>query len=110
MAWKDQSKACRSYLILIYALSVPATAYCLTRGSEKLTYQWALLTLASIFIATINVRLPKISSVISMGDVFVILCLLYFGAGPALLMYWIDITVAHLSDVVRRHGFHFFKK
>jgi diguanylate cyclase (GGDEF)-like protein/putative nucleotidyltransferase with HDIG domain len=88
---------------VIYALSVPATAYCLTLGSP-LTFQWAFLTLASVFVATINVRLPKISSVVSMGDVFVILSLIYFGTGPALLMYWIDITVAHFSDVVRRHG------
>jgi len=39
-----------------------------------------------------------------MGDVFVILSLLYFGPGPALLMYWIDMAVAHLSDVFRAHG------
>jgi diguanylate cyclase (GGDEF)-like protein/putative nucleotidyltransferase with HDIG domain len=39
-----------------------------------------------------------------MGDVFVILCFLYFDTRSALAMYWIDITVAHLSDVVRRHG------
>lgn len=103
MRWNEQSKACRLYLTAIYALSLPATAYCLTRGSG-LSYEWALLTLASIFVATINVRLPKISSVISMGDVFVILSLLYFGAMPALLMYWIDITVAHFTDIVRRRS------
>lgn len=109
MRWNQQSKACRLYLVVIYAVSLPATAYCLTRGSS-LTLGWALLTLASIFVATINVRLPKISSVISMGDVFVILALLYYGAGAALLMYWIDITVAHLTDIIRRHGVHLLSK
>jgi hypothetical protein len=38
-----------------------------------------------------------------MGDVFVILSLLYFGPGPTLVMYWIDMAVAHLSDVFRKH-------
>jgi diguanylate cyclase (GGDEF)-like protein/putative nucleotidyltransferase with HDIG domain len=39
-----------------------------------------------------------------MGDIFVILSLLYFGAGPTLVMYWIDIAVAHFSDSFRKHG------
>jgi diguanylate cyclase (GGDEF)-like protein/putative nucleotidyltransferase with HDIG domain len=39
-----------------------------------------------------------------MGDVFIILSLLYFGPAPTLLMYWVDIAVAHLSDVIRKHG------
>jgi diguanylate cyclase (GGDEF)-like protein/putative nucleotidyltransferase with HDIG domain len=105
MRWNEQSKASRLYLSVIYALSLPATAYCLYRGPTP-GYQWAILTLASVFVATINVRLPKISSVISMGDVFVILSLLYFGPGPALLMYWIDITVAHFSDILKRRSTH----
>ena len=105
MHWNQQSRACRLYLSLIYFLSVPAAVYCLQLGSG-LSYQWAFLTLSSIFVASINVRLPKISSVVSMGDVFVILSLIYFGAGPALLMYWVDIVVAHFSDVVRKHGFN----
>jgi diguanylate cyclase (GGDEF)-like protein/putative nucleotidyltransferase with HDIG domain len=105
MRWDQQSRAYRRYLVITYALSLPATVYCLTRGAG-LSYEWAFLTLTSIFVATINVRLPKISSVISMGDVFVILSLLYFNAAPALLTYWIDITVAHFSDTIRRHGTH----
>jgi len=39
-----------------------------------------------------------------MGDVFVILSLLQFGPGPALVTYWIDIAAAHLTDVFRKHG------
>jgi diguanylate cyclase (GGDEF)-like protein/putative nucleotidyltransferase with HDIG domain len=39
-----------------------------------------------------------------MGDVFVILSLLYFGPGPTLITYWVDIAVGHISDVVRKHG------
>jgi len=109
MRWNQQSKACRLYLIVIYALSVPATAYCFARGSD-LTYGWALLTFVSLFVATINVRLPKISSLVSMGDVFVILAILYFDAKAALLMYWLDITVAQFTDIIRRHGVHLLSK
>jgi len=103
MSWNQEARTFRTYLFVIYALSLPAAAYCLTRigiyGSE-----WLALAFVSAFVATINVRLPKISSLISMGDVFVILSLLYFGAGPTLVMYWINISVAHLVDILRTHG------
>jgi diguanylate cyclase (GGDEF)-like protein/putative nucleotidyltransferase with HDIG domain len=39
-----------------------------------------------------------------MGDVFVILSLLYFGPGPALITYWVDMSVAHFTDLFRIHG------
>jgi diguanylate cyclase (GGDEF)-like protein/putative nucleotidyltransferase with HDIG domain len=39
-----------------------------------------------------------------MGDVFVILSLLYFGPAAALLTYWVDNVVAHFSDIIRKHG------
>jgi len=48
--------------------------------------------------------LPRLSAVISMGAVFIILVLMKFGAGPALITYWIDIVVAHSADLTRRHG------
>jgi len=104
MRWNQQPKASRNYLSLIFFLSVPAAFYCLNQPAE-FSFEWAALTFVSIFIATLNVRLPKISSVISMGDIFVILSLLYFGAGPTLIMYWVDITVAHFSDGIRKYGF-----
>lgn len=39
-----------------------------------------------------------------MGDVFVIVVLMQFGPGAALITYWIDTAVAIGADVVRRHG------
>lgn len=106
MRWNQQTKGCRIYLAAIYVLSLPATFYCLTHDL-KTSLPWAALTLLSVFVATINVRLPKISSVISMGDVFVMLSFLYFGSGAALLTYWLDIITAHLSDTLRKHGTRF---
>src|SRR5262249_28261279 len=40
-----------------------------------------------------------------MGDVFIIFILLQFGAGPALITYWIDTAVAISANVLRRSGF-----
>ncbi len=110
MRWNQQSRACRRYLLLIYGCPCLQPLIALRVLELVFSYGWALLTVASVIVATINVRLPKISSVISMGDVFVILALLYFGTRAALLTYWIDITVAHLTDVVRRHGAHLLSK
>jgi diguanylate cyclase (GGDEF)-like protein/putative nucleotidyltransferase with HDIG domain len=109
MRWNQQPKASRIYLSLVFFLSAPAALYCLSQQSV-FSFEWAALTFVSIFIATLNVRLPKISSVISMGDIFVILSLLYFGAGPTLIMYWVDITVAHFSDGFRKYGFEIREK
>src|SRR5262245_314502 len=102
MRWNQQSRACRTYLAIIFAISLPAAIYSFTTPAQ-FSREWIFLTFVSLFVATINVRLPRISSVISMGDVFVILSLLSFGAGPTLVMYWIDIAVAHLSDTFRKH-------
>src|SRR5688572_2181008 len=103
MRWNHQSRLCRAYLLIVFALSIPASIYAFSDSSDY-SLEWVFLTVVSIFVATINVRLPKISSVISMGDVFVILSLLNFGPGPALVMYWFDIIIAHLSDTLRKHG------
>lgn len=102
MRWQDQSKSYRRFLALAYSLSIPAAVYCLGRG--EYTPEWVFLTVISLVVATINVRLPKISTVISMGDVFIVLAVLYFGAGPALVTHWLGIGAAHFSDVVRKHG------
>jgi diguanylate cyclase (GGDEF)-like protein/putative nucleotidyltransferase with HDIG domain len=107
--WKDQSGQSKFYLSVVYLLAIPASVYSLASISS-VPMPWLVLTLTSLFVATVNVRLPKISSVISMGDVFVILALLYFGPGPALLTYWTDILAAHLSDLIRKHGSKFRKK
>src|SRR5262245_5723868 len=103
MLWHQQPRASRFYLFGVYCVSIPIAFISLTK-SQGFGAEWLLLTLTSIFVSTINVRLPKISSVISMGDVFIVLSLLHFGPGPALVTYWIDTTAANLSDVFRRHG------
>jgi diguanylate cyclase (GGDEF)-like protein/putative nucleotidyltransferase with HDIG domain len=103
MRWNQQERTFKAYLAIIFGLSLPAAVYSLTRESS-FGIEWACLAIVSVFAATINVRLPKISSVISMGDVFVILSLFYFGPGPTLVMYWLDIAVATFSDTVRQYG------
>src|SRR4030095_6081867 len=103
MRWNEQPKACRLYIAFVIALSIPAALYSLSRPAE-FGLKWAILTCISVFVSTINVRLPEISSVVSMGDVFVLLSLLSFQPAPTVVMYWIDMAVAHLSDVFRAHG------
>ena len=103
MRWNQEARTFKAYLSVVYSLSLPAVVYCLTQPGQ-FNSEWVALTFVSAFVATINVRLPKISSVISMGDVFVILSLLNFGPGPTLVMYWIDISVAHIADTIRKHG------
>jgi len=103
MRWQELSFACKQYLVAIYTLAIPVTILCFgTQNSYPAA--WFLLTGISLFVATVNVRLPTISSVISMGDVFTILALTQFGPGPALIMYWMDMVAAHLTDVIRHHG------
>src|SRR5688572_5399261 len=104
MRWNQQPVVCKVYIAFVLAISVPAAAFSLMQPDGDFGFKWVILTCVSVFVSTINVRLPKISSVVSMGDVFVILSLLYFGPGPTLIMYWIDMAVAHVSDVLRAHG------
>ena len=103
MRWNQEARTFKAYLSVVYILSLPAVVYCLIQPGQ-FNSEWVALTFVSAFVATINVRLPKISSVISMGDVFVILSLLNFGPGPTLVMYWIHISVAHIADTIRKHG------
>src|SRR6185295_6523645 len=105
MRWHQQTRACRLYLLLVYLAAVPFAILCF-RAENHFSLQWLLFTIISVFVATINVRLPKISAVISMGDVFIILILMQFGPGSALVTYWTDIVVANSADLFRRHGFH----
>src|SRR5262245_25711976 len=109
MKWSQQTRTFKLYLSSVYLISLPLAVVCFAQA-DTFSPQWLFLTITSAFVATINVRLPKISSVISMGDVFVILALLQFGAGPALITYWIDIATAHFTDVFRKHGRQFRRK
>jgi diguanylate cyclase (GGDEF)-like protein/putative nucleotidyltransferase with HDIG domain len=103
-AWKEQSSLCRLYLLVVYLAAIPCAFLCF-KASNNFSPQWLLLALLSIFVATINVRLPKLSAVISMGDVFIIVILIQFGPFPALTTYWLDTAVATVTDLFRRHGF-----
>src|SRR5438094_10499144 len=109
MRWYDLSPACKRYLLAVYTLAVPLAALCLA-GPNSYPAEWVLLTLISLFVATVNVRLPSMSSVISMGDVFTILALTQFGPGPALIMYWLDILASNLSNVIRQRGIDAIRK
>lgn len=88
---------------LVYLASIPFALVCLSSPNDY-SFEWASLALTSLFVATINVRLPNLSVVISMGDVFIILILIQFGPGPALITYWASIVVAHAADLFRRYG------
>src|SRR5262249_24308325 len=103
MRWQEQSRTFRLYLLGIYIAAVPFAVLCFKTGG-RFSFQWLLFTVISLFVATINIRLLKLSAVIAMGDVFIILVLMEFGAGPALVTYWIDTAVAIVSDLLRRHG------
>src|SRR5215475_11100964 len=103
MRWNELSTACKRYLLAVYILAVPTALWCFALPGQYHS-QWLLLTVISLFVSTINIRLPRISSVISMGDVFTILALTQFGPGPALIMYSLDMVVGHLANVLRNHG------
>src|SRR2546427_1106667 len=105
MRWKDLSLACKWYLITVYALATPTIIFCLA-GPNTYSTEWVLLTLISLFVSTVNVRLPTISSVISMGDVFTILALTQFGPGPAVILYCLGMIVGHFAHIIRRDGIH----
>jgi diguanylate cyclase (GGDEF)-like protein/putative nucleotidyltransferase with HDIG domain len=96
-------------MLLIWLVSIPFAVLCL-RQVHDFSAQWLLLGLVSIFTATINIRLPKLSTLISTGDVFIILILLQFGPGPALLTYWADTIVAQIADGFRKYRFHLLEK
>ena len=103
MRWQDHSISSRLYLTAVYLCALPFAVLCFTAKNDY-SPLWLLLTLISVFVATINIRLPKLSAVISMGDVFTILILIKFGPGPALISYWIAIFAAHTTNAFRRRG------
>src|ERR1051326_2897318 len=77
---------------------------------RQYSLSWLLLSAFSLFMASINLRLPQTAVVvISMGDVFTILALMYFGPGPALVTFWADTATAALTDYTRRHGLKFYR-
>src|SRR5262245_49503336 len=101
--WQEQSIVRRLYSVVVYVAAIPFAASCL-RSSGDYSSQWLLLTIISLSVATISVRLPKLSVAISMGDVFIILLLMKFGPGPALTTYWISVVVAYTVHQFRKYG------
>ena len=112
MNWHELHFQAKAYLIGSYVFGVAFAFVSLTAPENLFDSEWALLTLVSIFVATINVRLPMTEHrvVISMGDVFTILALLQFGPGPALVMYWSNLVSAHTTDQIRKHGRNFLRE
>src|SRR6267142_2181358 len=107
---KDLPGKCKTYLVIVYLLAIPIAVLCF-KGKGEYNSIWLLLTLASLFVATVGLRLPQVPSVvISMGDVFAIVALIYFGPGPALVTLWIDTLTASITDYCRRHGIQFYRK
>src|SRR5262249_44138848 len=110
MHWRDLPVKCKVYVIFMYGLALPLAFVTLHKGGQY-GLTWFLFTLASLFVATINVNLPQLPSVVvSMGDVFTILALIHFGAAPALLTYWGNVIVTALAGHIKRHGFRLFGK
>ncbi len=104
MDWRTLPNRCKAYLVLVYILAIPF-AYFVLRDGGDYSATWVLFVLASLFVATINLHLPQLPSVvISMGDVFTFLALIHFGPGPALLAYWANIIATALTNNVRRYG------
>ena len=111
LRWRELSSPSKLYLLAVYIAAIPSAYVCLRLLAGRYSLPWVLLTLTSLFMASVNLRLPKSSTVvISMGDVFTILSLSYFGTGPALLTLWIDTLAASVTDYIRRHGIHFLGK
>ena len=102
-SWNEQSRLCRLYVALVCFSAVPFTFFCF-KAANLFSLQWFFLSLVSLFVATVNVRLPRLSVVISMGDVFILVILMQFGPGPALVTYWLDTATATFADLFRRYG------
>jgi len=99
--WQEQSRPCRLYLLGVYLTAIPFSILCF-RTETLFSSEWMLFTVVSVCLATINVRLPTLSVVISMVDVFIIFILMQFGAGAALITYWLDNIVAQTVELLRR--------
>src|SRR5215471_6381701 len=107
--WRDLPTRCQVYLCSAYLLGLASTVICF---SETTHYNlvWILLAVASFSVASINLRLPQTDVVVSMGDVFTMLVLLHFGAGPALVTYWANVAAATATHYAKRSGQSFFKR
>ena len=103
----------KNYLIGTYLVGGLLTVFALGVAGNVFSLQWALLTAASVLVATITVnvslRMPG-SALISMGDVLTILALINFGPGPALITYWVQMLSGSITAGIRLHGKGIFRK
>src|SRR6266516_2590994 len=107
MDWKDLPNKLRAYLLVVYTAAIPFAFLCFSSKGEYGSV-WLLFTVASLFVATIGLRLPQVPSVVvSMGDVFTVLALIYFGPGPALAPYWVNVIATAVTSKVRQQGLRF---
>ncbi len=107
MDWKDLPNKLRAYLLVVYTAAIPFAFLCFSSKGEYGSV-WLLFTVASLFVATIGLRLPQVPSVVvSMGDVFTVLALIYFGPGPALVTYWVNVIATAVTSKVRQQGLRF---
>lgn len=110
LEWRELSRSCRTYLWIVYLVALPCAYVCFS-AENWYSPAWLLLTLVSLLIAPLHLRLPKsVSVVISMNDVFTLLALIHFGPGPALITYWLDITFTTLTDYSQRFGIEFLRE
>ena len=112
LQWSELSPSQRAYLLTVYAIGAAVALMCFSAGgANDFSLDWSVLTIASLFVATVNVRLPRSKSeIISMGDVFTILALLTFGPGPALVTYWLQVVTSHTTNQIRKFGWQFLKE
>ena len=105
MKQQKANRALRKYLAGIYTTGAALWVLSLFADDNGFSLSWVLLTVASLFVATVNIRPPKsTSTVISMGDVFIVLALVNFGPGPAVVTYGLQSVGAGMGDSIRRSG------
>ena len=105
MHWRQLKTPAKRYLVGVYVVGAVLAIGSFLSSSNRFTSDWLYLTFASLFVATVSVRLPKTTSVvISMGDVLTILALMHFGPGPALVTYWFQMVIGNVSDLYRKYG------
>src|SRR5262249_21091459 len=68
LKWRELSRLSKFYLLAVYLAAIPSAYVCLSLPG-RFSLPWLFLTLPSLFVASVNLRLPKSETVvISMSD------------------------------------------